>query len=189
MSGLMAKLWFVFRCRLRGARVSFFCYIKNPAQIQLSAGVKIHGNSALDASSSGHIVLASKVTLNRSAYITASRGGVRIGPHSEINHFALINGAGGVEIGARVLIGPGVRIISYQHSYQDVERPIAEQDYIYRPIVIEDDVWIGANAVILAGVTLGRGSVVGAGAVVTKTFEPYSVLVGMPARLLRTRGA
>lgn len=128
------------------------------------------------------------MTINRYAYVTASRGGVRIGHGSELNNFALINGAGGVTIGKRVLIGPGARLISYEHCYSDANTAIADQEYIYKPIVIEDDVWIGANSVILAGVTIGSGSVIGAGAVVTRSCEPYSVLVGVPARLLKKRG-
>lgn len=185
----LSKLRFVLAQRIRGSRVSFFCYIKNPAQIELGARVKIHSHSALDASSTGSILLAAGVTLNRYAYITASRGGVRIGEGSEINHFALINGAGGVVIGRGVLIGPGAQLISYQHRYSARDAPIAVQGYRYEPIVVEDDVWIGGNAIILAGVTIGRGSVVGAGAVVTKSCAPYSVLAGVPARVIKSRGA
>lgn len=57
------------------------------------------------------------------------------------------------------------------------------------PIIVEDDVWIGANAVLVSGVTIGKGSVVGAGAVVTRSFPPYSIIAGVPARTIGTRGA
>lgn len=186
---IFSKIRFVLAQRARGSRVSLLCYITNPAQIELGARVKIHSHSALDAGSSGTIALAAGVTLNRYAYITASRGGVRVGQRSEINHFALINGAGGVTIGRDVLIGPGAQLISYQHRYSERDQPISAQGYSYAPTVVEDDVWIGSNAIILAGVTIGRGSVVGAGAVVTKSCAPYSVLAGVPARVIKTRAA
>lgn len=187
MLKMIQKIAFLINHRLRGSRVSPLCYIKNPAQIHLGASVKIHSHSALDASSSGLIQLGDGVTLNRYAYITASRAGVAIGANSQINHFALINGAGGVMIGRNVLIGPGAQLISYQHNYQNANVPIDSQGYTYEPITVEDDVWIGSNAVILAGVTIGRGCVIGAGAVVTKSCAPYSVLAGVPARVIKKR--
>lgn len=170
------------------SKIAFGCYIKNSAQINIGKRVKVHSGASLDASSSGLLELGDGTTVNRYAYLNASRGGIKIGAGTEINNFSVINGAGGVEIGTNVLVGPGVQIASYQHVYRDKNRLIKEQDYLYRKIVIGDDVWIGANAVILAGVTIGQGSVVGAGSVVTKSCEPYSVLVGAPARVIKKRG-
>ena len=171
-----------------GSKIAFGCYIKNPLQIKIGKRVKVHSGASLDASSTGILELGDRVTVNRYAYLNASRGGIKIGAGTEINNFSVINGAGGVEIGMNVLIGPGVQIISYQHVYQDKNRLIKEQGYLYRKIVIGDDVWIGANAVILAGVTIAEGTVVGAGSVATKSCEPYSVLAGVPARVLKKRG-
>lgn len=189
MLRFLRKTAFIFRNRLRNnSKIAFSCYVKNPAQITLGRQVRVHGNTTLDASSTGRIVLGDKVTLNRYAYVNASRGGVVFGPGSAVNNYSVINGAGGVEIGSHVLIGPNVQIVSYQHAYDDPDRLIDHQELIYKKIVIEDDVWIGASAVILAGVTIGRGSVVGAGSVVTKSCAPYSVLVGVPARLIKQRG-
>jgi len=153
----------------------------------LGRDVKILGNTSIDASSSGMVIIGDNVTLNRYAYINGSSGGVKIGAGTEINNFSVINGTGGVEIGENVLIGPNVHIISYQHSYQDRDVLIKKQGYIYKKIIIEDDVWIGAGAVILAGVTIGNGSVIGAGSVVTKSCVPYSVIAGVPARVINKR--
>lgn len=189
MFKLLRKLGFILANRLRrDSRVSWSCYIKNPGQIRLGRRVKVHGQTSLDASSDGGIVLGDRAVLNRYAYINASRGGVRIGADSAVNNYSVINGAGGVEIGDHVLIGPNVQIVSYQHAYADPDTVIGRQELVYKPIVIEDDVWIGASAVILAGVRIGKGSVIGAGSVVTKSCEPYSVMAGVPARKIKQRG-
>lgn len=189
MFRLLQKIAFILRNKLiNNSKVALSCYVKNPAQITLGRQVRVHGNTTLDANSTGRIVLGDKVTLNRYAYINASRGGVVFGVGSEVNNYSVINGAGGVEIGSHVLIGPNVQIVSYQHAYADPDRLIDVQELIYKKILIEDDVWIGASAVILAGVTIGRGSVVGAGSVVTKSCAPNSVLAGVPARLIKQRG-
>jgi acetyltransferase-like isoleucine patch superfamily enzyme len=78
-------------------------------------------------------------------------------------------------------------MITRKHGFSDVDKPMSHQGYTNAPIVIEDDVWVGFQAVILPGVTIGHGSIVGAGAVVTKDVEPYTVVVGIPARPLKRR--
>ena len=190
MFRIFSKYVFILRNRISNrSRVSFSCYIKNPANITLGKQVKIHGNTSLDASSTGALTLGDRVILDRYAYINASRGGVRIGAGSALNNFSVVNGTGGVEIGKNVLIGPNVQIISYQHNYQDRGAPIKHQGTTGKKIEIQDDVWIGASAIILAGVVIGQGSVIGAGSVVTRSCEPYSVLAGVPARVIKERGA
>lgn len=94
-------------------------------------------------------------------------------------------------IGKKVIFGPHPTIITGDHRtdvtgkyIMDINEKLPEND---APVVIEDDVWCGANVTILKGVTIGRGSVVAAGAVVTKPFPPYSIIGGVPARLLKTR--
>jgi len=89
------------------------------------------------------------------------------------------------------MFGPGVTVLGGDHNasqigrfMRDVIEKVPENDL---PVIIEDDVWIGAKAVILKGVTLRRGSIVAAGAIVTKSFPPYSVIAGVPARLLKMR--
>ena len=189
MLKLINKYVFIIRNRMsKRSKVSVSCYIKNPAQISLGTSVKIHSNASLDASSTGTLSIGDRVILDRYAYLNASRGGISIGAGTAINNFSVINGTGGVEIGENVLIGPNVQIISYQHNYQIKDIPIKQQGTTCKKIEIQDDVWIGASAIILAGVVIGRGSIIGAGSVVTKSCEPYSVMVGTPARKLKARG-
>lgn len=96
-------------------------------------------------------------------------------------------------IGKKVIFGPKPTIITGDHRIDVIGKYImdvtdAEKGQEHdAPIVIEDDVWCGANVTILKGVTIGRGSVVAAGAVVTKSFPPYSIIGGVPARLIRMR--
>lgn len=182
------KFFFVAMARFRlGSRVSLQTDLKCANIIRLGRRCKVHARATLDAAGGGGIAFDDGVTINRHAMIQGGKGGVRIGRGSEINNFSVVNGTGGVTIGADVLIGTHVRLISYQHEFSATDVPIKAQGLVASPILIEDDVWIGAGATILAGVTLGRGSVVGAGAVVTRSCAPGSVLIGIPARVVRKR--
>jgi galactoside O-acetyltransferase len=121
-------------------------------------------------------------------YIYAHEEGVLlIGDNCSVNTNVQIGASEGyISIGNDVLIGPNVVIRSANHNTSK-KTLIQKQGHTRGKIVIQDDVWIGANAVILPGVTLAIGTVVGAGAVVTKTTEPYTVVGGVPARQIGTR--
>ena len=105
------------------------------------------------------------------------RTGVSIGANSRINRDCMIDVRGGVTIGDNVSISPQVAISTAAHSAVDPAFRVE-----IRPVVIEDNVWIGMRAMILGGVTLGRGCVVAAGAVVTKDVPPLTIVAGVPAR-------
>lgn len=127
-----------------------------------------------------------------------------LGNDSTIEDFTTINnGVGAVFIGDRTRIGMGNTLIGpvtigndirlaqnvvlsgLNHSYQDVSQPIHTQGVTTAPITIEDETWIGANVVIVAGVTIGKHCIIAAGSVVTKSIPPYSVAVGNPARVIK----
>ncbi len=110
-----------------------------------------------------------------------------VGKNFGVNSGSYINAVGGITMGDYVLIGSNVTISSGQHPIEGRLPPVFARPVIPKPIVIEDDVWIGAGAVIMPGITLRRGTVVGANAVVTADTEEYSVMAGVPARKLRTR--
>lgn len=179
-------LLFILRQRRAGNRISHAAYIKGHEKIVLGRGCKIHADSSVDASRSPGVHFGSKVTLNRYAYIQGGAGGVRIGDRVEINNFSIVNGTGGVDIGNDTLIGPGVRIISYQHGYARGAL-IRSQPVEPKPIRIGADCWLGANAIILAGVCIGDGAVVAAGAVVREDVPAYAVVAGVPATIKKTR--
>ena len=109
---------------------------------------------------------------------------VSIGDHSSIAEFTHIWGRGKVEIGNNVLIASHVIITSQTHDSSSAVMRLSQVDL---PVVIEDNVWIGANAIILPGVCVGRGSIIGAGSVVTEDVSPDVIVAGVPARMLRDR--
>jgi acetyltransferase-like isoleucine patch superfamily enzyme len=127
-----------------------------------------------------------------------------IGSGSTIEDFSTINnGMGDVIIGKRAIVGIGnvvigpviigdnvifaqhVGILAMNHGYKDLDIPIRDQPCTFAQITIEDNCWIGSNAVVTAGVTIGRHSVIAAGSVVTKDIPPYSIAAGNPARIIR----
>jgi acetyltransferase-like isoleucine patch superfamily enzyme len=111
--------------------------------------------------------------------------GIRIGRDSLIGEFCVIRGQGGVAIGDRVYLSPLVQLAAVDHVFSDPTRPFVEQGITAQGITVEDDVWIGAGALIMDGVRIGTGAVVGAGAVVTHDVDPHTVVVGVPARAVK----
>jgi FemAB-related protein (PEP-CTERM system-associated) len=113
---------------------------------------------------------------------------IRIGTNVTLNEWVYLSGFGGLKIGNDVRIGHRVSIITSDHAHSDIRKPIFEQGLVSEQVTIEDDVWIGCNATILKGVRIGKGAVVAAGAVVTKDVLPFSIVAGVPARLISRRG-
>jgi maltose O-acetyltransferase len=120
------------------------------------------------------------------AFLTHTYG-LHFGRACSINSGALLDGRGGITIGNGVMIGPHVVIVSSHHQAEQTEQPMAAVDHMMTPVVIEDDVWIGAHAVIRGGVTIRQGAVIGAGAVVVRDVGEYEIVGGVPARLLGNR--
>lgn len=112
---------------------------------------------------------------------------IEIGNNVSIENNCSLYGQGGIKIGNNVMIASYIHIISQDHNFSELDKPVRDQGINCKNIYIEDDVWIGINSVILKGVTIGRGSVVGAGSIVTKDIPPYSIAVGNPARVIKSR--
>jgi acetyltransferase-like isoleucine patch superfamily enzyme len=118
-----------------------------------------------------------------------STGSIVLGRRCGIGSFTYIaTGKASVVIGDFVRIGAHTYIGASNRGFEDPNKLIIEHEKTEKGIVVEDDVWVGANCVILDGVCIGRGSVIGAGAVVTRDIPPLSIAVGNPARVIRKRG-
>jgi acetyltransferase-like isoleucine patch superfamily enzyme len=92
-----------------------------------------------------------------------------------------------IHIGNNVLLADNVSIRTADHKFENINEPIIKQGENSQSIYIEDDVWIGANVVVLKGVTIGRGAIIAANAVVSKNVEPYQIVGGVPARFIKSR--
>ena len=172
----------------RGVRVLHARHVRAGRDLNLEEGVQIMGLSRRG------IVFGDRVTVGRGAMISPTGllggepgEGLRVGDGSNIGHYAIVGCSGFIDIGSRVLMGPHVCLIAEDHEIADPDAPIKAQGVRREPITIEDDVWIGAGAVILAGVRVGASSVIAAGGVVTCDVPAGSVVAGVPARVVRSR--
>ncbi len=154
------------------------------ATVYLDSGVYLHGGpGGLHLGDGVWVMNGSRLHVFN--FRDLPHAGIRIGRGTFIGEATIMRGQGGIEIGERVLFGPGVQVLAVDHVFADPQRPIMDQGITARGIRIEDGSWIGAGAIILDGVTIGRGTCIGAGAVVTTSIPPHSVAVGSPARVIR----
>ncbi len=112
---------------------------------------------------------------------------IEIGEDVSVNSTCVLHGMGGIKIGSKSRIAYGAKLISFEHRFADRNTAIKDQGYDCGPIEIGEDVWIGAQAVILRGVRIGKGSVIGANSLVNSDIPPYSIAVGSPAKVIRKR--
>jgi acetyltransferase-like isoleucine patch superfamily enzyme len=113
--------------------------------------------------------------------------GLVIGNNVGIAQNCFIQVRGKVAIGNDVIFGPNVSIFSENHNFEDPDLPVSVQGETRKGVIIEDGVWLGARVVILDGVTIGKNSIVAAGSVVNKDVEPYTIVGGVPAKLIKYR--
>ncbi|HFD39807.1 MAG TPA: acyltransferase [Anaerolineae bacterium] len=160
-----------------------------PRRIFLGNRVMVGEDCFLDANTpQGRIELQDDVWLSRGSYIVAGQAEVVIEPSAYIGHRSLLYGHAGIRIGRDALLANDVQLICGNHTFARRDIPIRAQPPEGAPIVIGDDVWLGASVIVLGGVTVGRGAVVAAGAVVTRDLPPYSIARGVPARVVGMRG-
>jgi len=156
--------------RLRGARI----------------GAKSSIGSRLAVRKASSITLGSRVEIEHDVFLKMTGGSLTVGDFTFIGRGCEIDVAQSVTIGAHTLLAPNVFITDHTHNHARAQR-LDEQGSRNGPVVIGDDAWIGAHAVVLAGVTIGDGAIVGAGAVVTKDVAPYAIVAGVPARVIGSR--
>ena len=143
----------------------------------------IHHSARMDTPPYRKFSLGDYSVIESFACINNAVGDVMIGDHTRIGlHNTII---GPVLIGNHVNLAQGITVTALNHIFENSEKRIDEQGVSTSAVVIEDDIWIGANAVVLPGVTIGHHSVVAAGAVVTKDVPPHSLVAGVPAKVIK----
>lgn len=165
-------------------RIRFANFINLGYGVYIDEGVYLHACPQGIAIGSGTIVMHGAV-LHVYNFRDMPHSGIRIGRDSLIGEYSVIRGQGGVDIGDRVFTSPFTQIVAVNHVFDDPKRPFVEQGISAEGIVIEDDVWLGAGSVITDGVRVGKGAVVAAGAVVTRNVDPFTVVGGVPAKLIK----
>jgi acetyltransferase-like isoleucine patch superfamily enzyme len=200
---LMARGWMALRgmlWRWRFSRISGMTFIgrrvriRAPGSLSVGRSVTLHDDVLIDARSRQGVVLGNNVTLREGCIIECTGvlqfpgEGLIIGNDTGISQYCFIGARGFIRIGNNVQFGPRVTVYAENHNFDEVSRPIREQGVRREGITIEDDCWLGTGCIILDGVIVGRGSVIAAGCVVTKSVPSYSVVAGVPGRVLRKRG-
>jgi acetyltransferase-like isoleucine patch superfamily enzyme len=157
----------------------------NTKRIYLGDDVKIQAYVKLLCDSRIHI--GNNTHIHENCMLITCGGNIEIGDYCYINPSTILYGHGGLKIGNNVLVAAQTIVIPANHIFTNKNQLIRLQGDTKQGIVIEDDVWIGCGCKILDGVTIGKGSVIGAGSVVTKDVEQYSVVVGVPAKVIKQR--
>jgi acetyltransferase-like isoleucine patch superfamily enzyme len=162
----------------------------SPENIELGNHVRLHRGTYISANGNknNQIYLADGVQFAQGVNITAlNNTKILIDESTFIGPYVCIAGPGNITIGKNCLIAANCGIFANNHIFSDLTVDIAAQDVTREGITIEDGCWLGHGVTILDGVTIGRGSVIGAGSVVTKNIPPYSVAVGVPAKVIKSR--
>lgn len=171
-----------------GKNISLRC----PNRIRLGKRVAIDEGCLIDARGDGDtgVIIGDEAIIGRHCAIQAKYGPIRIGRKTNVGPQCIMSGTNEIVLGEQLLIGPHCYIGGGCYHSDRTDIPMMQQGVYSRgPVIIEDDVWLGAGTVVLDGIHIGKGCIVGAGSVVTRNLPEYTVSVGVPARVMRHRSA
>ncbi len=172
----------------RGTMFGRSMVLRCPGRITIGNHVLIDDHVVLDAKGdSSRIDLGDRILIGRHCILSCNEATIRIGDSASVGPFCFFAAKGDILIGANVSIGSKTQLMAGTHASDDPDLPINRQARIASGIVVEDNVWIGSGATILDGVTIGRNSIVGVDAVVTKDVPPWTTVFGNPARVIQKR--
>ncbi len=161
----------------RGCRVD----IGDDVEFRSGVEIRAHGQSRIRIGAGNRIDRGVRILAANQAVVSTAMG-VRIGLYS------VLNGGDSISIGKKSLLSGFVYLQTSKHGFRSKSESVQEQGFIHAPVVLGDDVWLGAHVVVLPGVGLGNGCVVGSNAVVTKNVAAYSIVGGVPAKMIGERG-
>lgn len=169
---LYSRIWYAWRFYSWGKKSSLYSpdCLHNPHQISIGQKVEIRKGARLET------------FINQ----IHNEPKIEIGDGTIIQYYFHCGAAHSIKIGKNVLIASRVYITDHDHIFNDPNIPPIRTALVTRPVIIEDEVWIGEGAAILKGVHIGRRSVIGANSVVTKDIPPHSVVGGIPAKIIKT---
>jgi acetyltransferase-like isoleucine patch superfamily enzyme len=154
--------------------------IGHSVEFRRSIEIRAHGNS--------QITIGDKTRIDRGVRILSTNTAtIQVGEGTRIGLYSVLNGGDSISIGNKVLISGFVYLQTSLHEYASKDQNVQDQGYRHAGIVLEQDCWLGAHVVVLPGIKIGRGSVVGSNAVVTKNIEQYTVVAGVPAKSIKER--
>jgi acetyltransferase-like isoleucine patch superfamily enzyme len=201
----------IFKRMGRSVRIYPDVRLKNTQNIEIGFGVVLHRGVEIDINSGNELKIGDRVNLARDVCINFSgtkgkinlaslasiargvqlsvfdEGQIIIDEGTYIGPYTCISAYGKLKIGKNCLIASHSSIYAHNHNFTARDKLIAEQGFNFKGITIEDNCWLGSGVRVLDGVTIGYGSVIGAGAVVSKDIPPYSIAVGVPAKVVSKR--
>jgi len=154
---------------------------------EVGRNVCFEGRSLAEKNGGGKIIIGDNCMIREGVILNAYGGIIRLEDNVSLSYGVVITSRGSVRLGSNVLIGEYTSIRDCDHRFDDINKPVRKQGYTTKPVLIEDDVWIGRGCSINKGVTIGKGAVIGANSVVTRSIPPYAVAVGSPARVIKYR--
>ncbi len=176
---------FLVGCKVR---ISHCNHISCGKNVKFEDYTEIHGLCSEGLNFGDNVTISRGVMIRPSSYYGGDLGcGLTIGNNSSIGPYGYVGCSGKITIGSNVMFGPKCSLFAENHNFSDTETTIKSQGVNQKGITVEDDCWIGSNVVILDGVTIGKGSIIGAGTLVTKDIMPGSIVVDKRSKNIRIR--
>ncbi len=171
----------------KGATILFKRKVTCGKNLNLGRSSKIMALSNSGVEIGDNFMLGDFAIIECTGVLRAIGDKLTIGHNVAVNHYCFIGVRGEISIGNNVIFGPRVTVLSENHNFDRLDTPIKHQGETRYTTVIEDDVWLGANAIVMPGVRIAMGTIVASGAVVTKDTEPQTIVAGVPAKLIKKR--
>lgn len=172
----------------KNVRITHGKHIRCGKNVKFEDFSEIHGLCSEGLNFGDYVTISRGVMIRPSSYYGGDYGiGLTMGEHSSIGPYGYVGCSGRITIGKNVMFGPKCSLFAENHVFSDKNSSIKSQGVQQKGITIEDDCWIGSNVTILDGVTIGKGSVIGAGTLVTKDIKAGSIVVDKREKTIRER--